>query len=214
MGRAVGSVHLKFFETPSGEIFPCYHEPMTTCMVLVCDRESRVKGMCQAHYMKMRQRGETAEDALSYTAVGQGSWAARGVRCTWPDGCDEIALKALMCDKHYSRTRYHAVTKVTEQSAYVYLLSAPGWSPEGVMKIGRGTDAARQRGSRVGKVDSRLQTLRCALPTAEFVRRVDCTTSKALEAWLHKQFSDRHVAGEWFRITPEEFDDALARWTV
>lgn len=159
--------------------------------------------MCQAHYGRMRAAGDPHEVALAYPAVS--GYVRNKTNLCKSLGCADESKKRGMCDRHYSQWRYANVLSPGAgtnsnrvPSEFVYLLGAPGWAPAGVLKVGRGTPG-------------RLKDLQTILPTAEFLREVPVDEPNRVEKLLHHILRCRHVAGEWFTVTPEEFDAALAQ---
>lgn len=189
------------------------------CAVLVCDLPATTKGLCGPHYGRKRFGNLTDEETLLLSAVRPHGTPRMRCQAT---ACPKDATKTGLCDNHYAQHRYETVTRSVTLvpfgdrqrriSAYVYAFrAAPGWSPPGLLKIGRGTDG-RLNGRRTGAggETSRLHGLACASPGGQFVRKVDTPCAQWIEAQLHRRFRDRHIAGEWFAVTPEEFDVAFA----
>lgn len=174
-----------------------YQRQSGPCDVVACERKATTKGMCNAHAARRRAAGDSREVALLYPPVkARAAYGSNdGNPCSTP-GCELVSKKRGMCDSHYAAWFYSRGG--SESGEFVYLLDAPGWTPEGVAKIGHGTEA-------------RLKDFRTTLPTARFVRQVFVEKPGRIEVLAHYVLADRRVSGEWFRVTPEEFDATIER---
>lgn len=57
----------------------------------------------------------------------------------------------------------------------------------------------------------RLKQLQIGNPTTLTLHNtIESPRSKELEKELHKQLEDKHIRGEWFKMTEEEIDEVVA----
>lgn len=188
-----------------------YQRQPSQCSNVNCVTPAVTRGFCAAHYQRGRHNGLSFEETKLLPAVRRHGEKSDSPSCA-NESCDSPAIKTGLCDKHYSQKRYRerrATQPVSDNpnqnSDFVYLLTAPGWSPEGAHKIGRGSERSRA---------NRLHSLRSALPTAEYVRQVRVEDAAALERWLHRHFWPQRIAGEWFTIDPISFDIAVNLYRI
>jgi len=82
--------------------------------------------------------------------------------------------------------------KSNKVSGFVYLIK----SPTGHYKIGKARD-----------VDNRISLFSVKLPfEIELLHTIPCEDYTTAELWLHEQYSDKRVNGEWFSLTSEDVE--------
>ncbi len=69
-----------------------------TCSVNGCDRPSRKRGWCEAHYQRWRQNGEPGPAVIAPRDGGR--WCSVA-------GCGRVATSRGWCSLHYTRWRIH-----------------------------------------------------------------------------------------------------------
>jgi len=94
----------------------------------------------------------------------------------------------------YGESRSTAKESVKHKvSGYVYLVEGAG----GIYKIGKTTQLDKRMSFFEIKLPFGVQLI-CAIPSDD---------TSTLERQLHERFADKHVNGEWFRLTQQEVEE-------
>ena len=81
-------------------------------------------------------------------------------------------------------------------NGYIYIIKCIG---QNIVKIGRSINP-----------HSRLQGIKVACPfDVELIFTAQCSNYREVEQYLHKKLSDKHMRGEWFKVSDSDLKDII-----
>ena len=81
-------------------------------------------------------------------------------------------------------------------NGYIYMIKCIG---QDIVKIGRSINP-----------HSRLQSIKVACPfDVELIFTAQCSNYREVEQYLHKKLSDKHMKGEWFKVSDKDLKDII-----